>query len=140
MLAALWLIPFLPLAGAAVLMLVGRRAGRRACALVGVGGVTGSALLSLLVLAALVARMGSHPVFVQRLWTWLAAVDVGIAFRLDALSATMIATVSVVGALIHLYSAEYMAAAEVAVGLALLLRFHHDHRRLDGDEASTMKG
>lgn len=33
-----------------------------------------------------------------------------------------------------------MAAAEVAVGLALLLRFHHDHRLLDGDEASAMRG
>ncbi len=33
-----------------------------------------------------------------------------------------------------------MAAAEVSVGLALLLRFHHDHRLLDGDEASAMKG
>jgi NADH-quinone oxidoreductase subunit K len=33
-----------------------------------------------------------------------------------------------------------MAAAEVSVGLALLLRFHHDHRLLDADEASVMKG
>lgn len=33
-----------------------------------------------------------------------------------------------------------MAAAEVCVGLALLLCFHHDHRRLDGDEASSMRG
>jgi NADH-quinone oxidoreductase subunit K len=33
-----------------------------------------------------------------------------------------------------------MAAAEVCVGLALLLRFHHDHRLLDGDDASVMKG
>ncbi len=33
-----------------------------------------------------------------------------------------------------------MAAAEVAVGLALLVRFHRDHRLLDGDEASAMRG
>ncbi len=33
-----------------------------------------------------------------------------------------------------------MAAAEVSVGLALLLRFRHDHRLLDGDEASVMRG
>ncbi len=33
-----------------------------------------------------------------------------------------------------------MAAAEVCVGLALLLRFHRDHRRLDADEASAMRG
>lgn len=33
-----------------------------------------------------------------------------------------------------------MAAAEVCVGLALLLRFHRDHRGLDADEASTLRG
>lgn len=33
-----------------------------------------------------------------------------------------------------------MAAAEVCVGLALLVRFHRDHRLLDGDQASEMKG
>ena len=33
-----------------------------------------------------------------------------------------------------------MAAAEVSVGLALLLRFHRDHRLLDGDEAAAMRG
>ncbi len=33
-----------------------------------------------------------------------------------------------------------MAAAEVAVGLALVLSFHHHFRSLDAREASTMKG
>ncbi|HOE65213.1 MAG TPA: NADH-quinone oxidoreductase subunit NuoK [Candidatus Hydrogenedentes bacterium] len=33
-----------------------------------------------------------------------------------------------------------MAAAEVAVGLALLLRFHHQFKTLDADAASTMRG
>ncbi len=33
-----------------------------------------------------------------------------------------------------------MAAAEVCVGLALLVRFQRDHRQLDADEASVMRG
>ncbi|MFA6111355.1 MAG: NADH-quinone oxidoreductase subunit NuoK [Candidatus Latescibacterota bacterium] len=33
-----------------------------------------------------------------------------------------------------------MAAAEVAVGLALILRFYHHFRTLDADAATTMKG
>ena len=33
-----------------------------------------------------------------------------------------------------------MAAAEVAVGLALVLRFHHHYKTLDADAASEMRG
>ena len=33
-----------------------------------------------------------------------------------------------------------MAAAEVSVGLALVLQFHHNFKTLDADAASTMKG
>ncbi len=33
-----------------------------------------------------------------------------------------------------------MAAAEVSVGLALVLQFYHSFRTLDADAASTMKG
>ena len=33
-----------------------------------------------------------------------------------------------------------MAAAEVSVGLALLLRFYHLHHTLDADAASEMRG
>ena len=33
-----------------------------------------------------------------------------------------------------------MAAAEVSVGLALVLQFYHRHRTLDADKANSMKG
>jgi len=33
-----------------------------------------------------------------------------------------------------------MAAAEVAVGLALVLRFYHQYKTLDADAASEMRG
>jgi NADH-quinone oxidoreductase subunit K len=33
-----------------------------------------------------------------------------------------------------------MAAAEVAVALALVLRFYHQFKTLDGDAASLMRG
>jgi NADH-quinone oxidoreductase subunit L len=111
-LKALWLVPTLPLASAAFLMLFGRRAGRRASGVVGVSSVGLSAVIAVLVLVRLLAQ--AKPVFSQRLWSWLSvgALQLDLGFRLDALSATMIATVSVVGFLIHLYSAEFMADDE----------------------------
>jgi NADH:ubiquinone oxidoreductase subunit K len=33
-----------------------------------------------------------------------------------------------------------MAAAEVSVGLALVLRFYHQYKLLDADAASKMRG
>lgn len=33
-----------------------------------------------------------------------------------------------------------MAAAEVSIGLALVLRFYHQHKLLDADAASRMRG
>ncbi len=33
-----------------------------------------------------------------------------------------------------------MAAAEVSVGLALVLQLHHRFKTLDADKASTMRG
>ncbi len=114
MLIALWLVPVVPLASAAFLMFFGRRSGPRASGVIGVASIGIAALLSLLVVAALLASPGADTGFTQTLWSWL-AVDgfrVALALRLDALSAVMIATVSVVAFFIHLYSVEHMAHDE----------------------------
>jgi NADH-quinone oxidoreductase subunit L len=113
MLQALWLLPTVPLASATFLMFFGRRAGHRASAVLGVASIGVAAALSLLVLADLL-ELGVGAVSSQRLWSWLAIgpLDLAIGFRLDALSATMIATVSVVAFFIHLYSVEHMAGDE----------------------------
>ena len=113
MLQFLWLIPALPFAGFLILALGGRRLSRVQAAAVGVGSVGLSMVLTILIGARFIGSPpGNAPV--QVLWTWM---SVGgfrpeIAFRLDALSLTMTAVITVVGFLIHLYSSEFMAGDE----------------------------
>jgi NADH-quinone oxidoreductase subunit L len=104
------LIPALPLAGAAVLLLTGRRWR----------GSSSGWLASLLVAAAFVVAvvtfvdMISQPSTERltqvRVFDWFAvgSFHVAVQFRVDPLSIVMALTVTGVGALIHLYSIEYM--------------------------------
>jgi NADH-quinone oxidoreductase subunit L len=106
----LWLIPVLPLLGATILGLAGPTLGPRASAIIGTASVG---------LAALIAtRIGiqwlGHPppgeVFTQNLWTWvsLPGFSVNISLYLDPLALLMTLVITIIGALIHLFSTEYM--------------------------------
>ena len=109
-----WLIPILPLLGFLFSGLAGKRLGKLPTALVSVGVVAASFVLSLAAFAAMKAAPG------QRLdlayGTWMAVGSPGAAgslsvpfgFTIDALSGTMMLVVSGIGALIHLYSVGYM--------------------------------
>ncbi len=110
MLNLLWLIPTLPLLGFLILAFSGPRLGRRGSAVVGVGSVGLSALVTLLVGGRFIANPPAGNVYTQTLWTWLdvAGFRPQIAFHLDALAVVMILVVTVVGFLIHLYSVEFM--------------------------------
>ncbi len=114
MLDLLLLIPALPLAGFAALVLGGRRLSRRGVALVGVGSVGAAALVALLAAAAFLASPPPGHAHTQRLWTWFVVGDFApqVALRLDPLSLVMVLVITVVGFLIHLYSAEFMADDE----------------------------
>ena len=103
-----WLVPALPLAGAAVNGLLLRNSQKPLVTAVGVG-LPGLSLL--VALAALVEWSASvrPAAYEQVLWAWTAgpaAFDVG--FRLDALSAVMLFVVTFVGFWIHVYSVGYM--------------------------------
>jgi NADH-quinone oxidoreductase subunit L len=105
----IWLVPALPLAGAAVNLFLGRRLGRNAgwlaTALVGLAfAVSIGALLDLLALGP------EERVRVSALFDWITAgsFSVDVAFRVDPLSITMALVVTGVGALIHLYAIGYM--------------------------------
>jgi NADH-quinone oxidoreductase subunit L len=113
MIAALWLVPILPLAGFLALALLGPRLGDRAVAAVGVGSVFASSVLCLLVSAAYLSS-GSPAPFRQELWSWMRvdAFSASIAFHLDALSLVMALVVTFVGFVIHAYSVEYMRGEE----------------------------
>ncbi|HQU33624.1 MAG TPA: NADH-quinone oxidoreductase subunit L, partial [Thermoanaerobaculaceae bacterium] len=118
----LWLIPLLPLIGAAVNGLVGNRRGWSHRTTTGVA-LTGSGLAMVAAFAAIVdwaASFGTAAVHVNRLFTWipagfghttgglLANLSIDFALRIDALSAVMLFFVTFVGFLIHVYSVGYM--------------------------------
>jgi len=110
MFSLLWMVPALPLAGFVTLALAGSKLPRAAASLVGVGSVASSALIAVAIAMRFLSSPPDAHVFVQPLWTIfdLPGLRVDAAFRLDALSLVMMLVVTVIGALIHLYSTAYM--------------------------------
>jgi NADH-quinone oxidoreductase subunit L len=112
----IWMIPCLPLAGAVVNGLLGKKLPERVVHVVGCAsvllsfGITGAAFFTLLRIEEPAQRL-----VIQSLGQWLLTTwDQGrfgleLAFRLDPLSTVMCLVVTGVGFLIHLYSVGYMA-------------------------------
>jgi NADH-quinone oxidoreductase subunit L len=109
----LWAIILLPLAGALVNGLFGRRLGRGNVALIALAMVGGSFLLSLVAFAW--AAGGTNLHFVGDWWFRIvgpegrAPIAVPWGLLVDRLSGTLILVVTGVGFLIHLYSTGYMS-------------------------------
>ncbi len=103
----LWLIPLLPLLGAALNGLFGKRFSRQAVAAVALG-FSGAALVMALWIAAQFSSLTLPRV--ETLAPWMRAGDfqVDFAFYLDQLSLVMLLVVTGVGFLIHIYSVGYM--------------------------------
>src|SRR5713226_4615595 len=115
-----WLIPLFPLAGAAVMLLIGRRLQNSAVSAVCVGSVFVSFLFSVGAVWQLIGRPSEERVIQKVLFEWVPAglmhtsdgrlvnfvADWGTL--LDPLSAVMILVVTGVGFLIHFYSIGYM--------------------------------
>ena len=103
----LWLIPLLPLAGAAINGLTGRRTSKTVQSMVAIGSV----LLSFLwVVKTLMALMPLEERYVEHYFTWMAsgALNVGVDFAVDRLTAVMLCVVTGIGTLIHIYATGYM--------------------------------
>src|SRR5438876_2083116 len=103
----LWLIPMLPLVGAAINGLFGKRFSRRAVAAVALT-FCGAAFAMALWIAA---QCSSLPLpHVESVVTWLRSGNFSIdySFSLDQLSLVMLLVVTGVGFLIHVYSVGYM--------------------------------
>jgi NADH-quinone oxidoreductase subunit L len=103
----LWLVPVLPLIGAAINGLFGRRLSRQTVAAVALG-FCGAALVIALWIAA---RFSSLPLpHLESLASWIRAgnFQADFAFYLDQLSLVMLLVVTGVGFLIHIYSVGYM--------------------------------
>src|SRR5690242_7532636 len=111
-------IVLLPLVGAAVNGIFGKRLGREAVTLMGLTAVGGAFLLS--VASFLILFEAQHESeravrLIWRGWEWMklsgqggAPVTLTVALSVDALSGTMALVVTGVGFLIHLYSSKYM--------------------------------
>ena len=112
---ALGWIPFLPLLGFSVNILLGRRLAPRFVQGLAVGTIAGSFLLSLFGFLHLRGLAVEERVITQELWRWISVgggalpgLDVAVAFTLDPLSSVMLLVVTGVGLLIHIYSIGYM--------------------------------
>src|SRR5690625_2347412 len=111
-----WLMVVLPLLGAAVLLLAGRRSNAWGHWL-GVLASAGAFVVGLLIVIQLIGLEPGERVLGLQLFTWLPAGDltVNAGLQLDPLSMTFVMLVTFVGTLIHVYSVAYME--------------HDDHRR-----------
>src|ERR671939_1566287 len=109
LLASSWLLIALPLAGAAVLLLGGRRTDRWGH-LLGVATVVAAFVIGLLCTLQLAGLPGSRAVDVD-LFTFISAgtLDVRAGLLFDPLSAAFVLLITGVGSLIHVYSIGYMA-------------------------------
>jgi NADH-quinone oxidoreductase subunit L len=109
--AVVALIPALPLAGAAVLLLTGRRWRGWWAGWLGSATIAASFLLSVTAFLGFVQnpsdRRGG---FMVHLWDWVRSgrFAAHVDLRVDPLSLVMILTVTLVGTLIHVYSIDYM--------------------------------
>ncbi|AMU30869.1 NADH-quinone oxidoreductase subunit L [Mycobacteroides abscessus] len=103
-------MPALPLAGAAVLLLVGRR-GDAWGHLLGCAAALGSFLVAVGAFLGMLGRTGPDRVMHEVLFSWVPVgglhIDFGLA--LDQLSVCFALLITGVGSLIHIYSIGYMA-------------------------------
>src|SRR5215469_16514895 len=107
----LWIIPLLPLAGAAINGFFGRRFSRLLVSIVALGS-TGIALVYALWVTVQFFNLPQAQVpHIETLLPWIHTSDflVNYGFYLDQLSLVMLLVVTGVGFLIHIYSAGYMA-------------------------------
>jgi NADH-quinone oxidoreductase subunit L len=109
----LWLVPALPLAGAAINAVFSRKMTRAQVSAIAVGAVGLSFLVAVAEFLTMQAG-GEHRAFDVSVYSWIPVGNfkVDIAFLLDPLSALMILVVTGVGFLIHVYSTGYMADDE----------------------------
>jgi NADH-quinone oxidoreductase subunit L len=107
--STLWLVPVLPLLGAAINGVFGKRLPKNVIAAIAVGSV----LLSFLIaLREFIAMLGTAELpIVRDYFTWIQAgrFQAQFGLMLDHLSGLMILIVTGVGFLIHIYSIGYMA-------------------------------
>jgi NADH-quinone oxidoreductase subunit L len=109
----LWLIPTLPLLGAVLNGLFGRRFGKPLINAIAIGSVLLSFLWVVKVLLSLGIFGAAAPEqpHVEHYFTWMASgnLNIGVDLMVDRLTAVMLLVVTGVGLLIHIYAIGYMS-------------------------------
>jgi NADH-quinone oxidoreductase subunit L len=105
---SLWLIPILPLLGFLINGLFGRRMSKTMVSVFAIGSV---ALSFLWVIKTLLGLSPLETKYVEHYFTWIqsGALNIGVDFAVDRLTAVMLMVVTGVGLLIHIYSIGYMS-------------------------------
>jgi len=107
----LWLIPVLPLVGAAINGLFGRRFSNKLVSAIALASTGLSFAYTLFVTARFFSLPADRIPHIEHYATWIrtGAFEVPFAAQLDQLSLVMLLVVTGVGFLIHVYSVGYMA-------------------------------
>ena len=108
----LWLIPILPLLGFLLNGMFGKRLAKPVINAIAVGSVLLSFLWVLKTLSGLGAFTGGlEQTYKEHYYTWIqsGALNIGVDFAIDRLTAVMLMVVTGVGLLIHIYSVGYMS-------------------------------
>ena len=108
--ALLWVLIALPAAGAVILLFGGRRTNSWGPYLA-ILTVVGSAVIGVLMLLALMDQPAEQRTVVQTVYDWVfvGTFQASFALQLDQLSMVFVLLITIVGALIHIYSLGYMA-------------------------------
>ncbi len=106
----LWLLIALPLVGAAILLLGGRKLNKWG-AYLGVFTVLVDAVIAIAMLIAMMGNSAEERTFSQNQFSWMFAGNfkVDMAFQIDQLSMVFVLLITIVGTLIHVYSLGYMS-------------------------------
>src|SRR6478735_5051128 len=105
-----WLLIALPLAGAAILLLSGRRSDGWGH-LLGCAMSLGSFAVGAVLFIDMLGRGGEERVVAEKLFSWVPVGELQVDFglQLDQLSICFVLLITGVGSLIHIYSVGYMA-------------------------------
>ena len=134
MIQNVWLIPAFPLAAFLINGLFGRRWLHKWTGIIASVAVGASALVAIGVFLEI---LGGAERTTVTLYEWIGVGDfhINVAALVDPLSSVMLLVVTVVSFLIFV-----VAAAEVAVGLAIVLSAYRNRPTVDVDEIRQMRG
>lgn len=110
-----WLIPAIPLLAFALTLLFGRKSPGEG-AYISIIAILASFVLSVFVTIGAIAQsssIGEHAVFQRSaIWATVGDTDIRMGFAVDQLTAVMLMVVTIVSAVVHIYSVGYMHGDE----------------------------